>query len=227
VTLQGSVPDEETATRIIDAVRRLHAGSTIINDLSVGEVAGPAWLDSIGGLLDVVTRLDPWTLDISGGQVTITGLTLDVDFVAAIDVLTEEVVAGQLAVSIDIQLDPAAVAIELTSLVAGTDLFEPNTANLTAGGLALLDQAIDILEASPLTSLIIAGHTDDRGAEADNLALSQQQADAVVAYLVAGGIDPGRLTAVGYGETLPIADNVTDEGRAQNRRIEFVQEGDG
>jgi OmpA-OmpF porin, OOP family len=227
VTLQGSVPDEDTAARIIDAVRRLHAGSTIINDLRVGEVAGPAWLDSIGGLLDVVTRLDPWTLDISGGQVTITGLTLDADFVAAIDVLTEEVVAGQLTVSTDIQLDPAAVTIELTNLVAGTDLFEPDTANLTAAGRALLDQAIDILGVTPSTNLIVAGHTDDRGAEADNLALSQQQAEAVVAYLVAGGVDPGRLTAVGYGETLPIADNVTEDGRAQNRRIEFVLEGDG
>lgn len=227
VTLQGSVPDEETAARILDAVQRLHAGSTIINDLRVGEVAGPAWLESIGGLLDVVTRLDPWTLDISGGQVTITGLTLTEDFVAAIDVLTEEVVAGQLTVSTDIQLNPSAVAIELTGLVAGTDLFEPDTANLTTEGSALLDRAIDILGASPLTRLIVSGHTDDRGADTDNLALSQQQADAVVAYLVVGGVDADRLTAVGYGETLPIADNVTEDGRAQNRRIEFVMEGDG
>lgn len=227
VTLRGSVPDEETATRILDAVQRLHTGSTIINDLRVGEVAGPAWLDSIGGLLDVVTRLDPWTLDISGGQVTITGLTLAEDFVAAIDVLTEEVVAGQLTVSTDIQLDPAAVAVHLTGLVARTDLFEADTANLTTEGRALLDRAIDILGASPSTRLIVSGHTDDRGAEADNLALSQQQADAVVAYLVVGGVDADRLAAVGYGETLPIADNVTEDGRAQNRRIEFVMEGDG
>lgn len=225
VTLQGTVPDQETASGIVDATRRLHEGATIINNLRVVEVAGPAWLDAIGGLLDVARRLDPWTVDISDGVVTITGLTMDEDFLAAISVLTEEVVEGQLTVTTDVQLNPAAVANELTELLAGSSMFENDATTLSTEGRQLLNQAVDILEANPLANLVVEGHTDDQGSEDDNLALSQRQADAVLAYLVAGGIDSGRLSAVGYGESHPIADNVTEAGRAQNRRIVFVPEG--
>jgi OOP family OmpA-OmpF porin len=225
ITLRGTIPDEGRATRIVDATRRLHSGSTIINELVVAEVAGPDWLDSIGGLLDVATRLDPWTIDISDGQVTITGLTLDEDAVAAIPVLVEEVIGAQLSVSTDIQVNPAALAIQLTQALAGSELFAPKGATLTTEGRAILDQAIEILNVNPDGNLVVAAHTDDQGSEEGNLALTQQQADAVVAYLVTGGVDAGRLTAVGYGETQPIADNVTEDGRAQNRRIEFVTEG--
>lgn len=227
ITLQGTVPDQETATHIVDAARRLHQGATIVNNVRVAEVAGPTWLESIGGILDVVTRLDPWTVDIADGVLTITGLTLDEDSLAAISVLAEQVVAGQLTVTTDIQVNPAAAAVELTQLLAGAGMFENGDAILSAEGRQLLDQAIEVLQASPLAGLVVEAHTDDLGSEDDNLTLSQLQAEAVVAYLVAGGIDTGRLSAVGYGESRPIADNVTEEGRAQNRRIEFVLEGDG
>ena len=227
VTLDGRVPNQETVDQIADAARRLHPGTTIVNGMLIREVAGSPWLESVDGLLDVVTRLDPWTIDVANGEVAITGLTLDQDLVGAIDVLTEEVVGGQLTVVTDIQVDPTAVAIQLTELLKGSTTFASNDAELSAEGIELLDEAIEILRASPAARLIVEGHTDDAGSAAANLALSQQRADAVVAYLVSGGIEAGRLTAIGYGEERPIADNVTDEGRAQNRRIEFViQEGD-
>lgn len=227
LTLNGALPNQETVDQIADAARRLHPGTTITNGMRIREVAGPAWLESLDGLLDVVTRLDPWTIEVSDDTVTITGLTLDQDLAGAIGLLTEEVVAGQLAVVTDVQVDPAAIAIRLTELLQGSATFEVNSAELSATGTGLLDEAIEILQANPAALLIVEGHTDDAGDAAANLALSQQRAEAVVAYLVAGGIDAERLTAIGYGEERPIADNVTDEGRAQNRRIEFViQEGD-
>jgi len=227
VTLRGTFPDQETVDQIAEAARRLHPGATIINSMRIAEVAGPTWLDSIDGLLDVVTRLDPWTIDVSGNEAVISGLSLDPDLVGAIGVLTEEVVAGQLTVTTDVQVDPVGVATQLTDLLEGTATFETGSATLSEDGIELLNQAIEILQANPATHLIVEGHTDDDGDEASNLALSQERADAVVAFLSSGGIDPQRLTAIGYGETRPIADNVTEEGRAQNRRIEFViQEGD-
>jgi outer membrane protein OmpA-like peptidoglycan-associated protein len=79
-----------------------------------------------------------------------------------------------------------------------------------------------ILAANPSTLLTVEGHTDDQGDEATNLGLSQARADAVVAYLVAGGVAEDRLVAIGLGETDPIADNATAESRAANRRIVFV-----
>jgi outer membrane protein OmpA-like peptidoglycan-associated protein len=69
----------------------------------------------------------------------------------------------------------------------------------------------------------VGGYTDADGSDASNLTLSQKRADAVKTQLVSMGIDAGRLTAKGYGETKPIADNTTFEGKAQNRRVEFVK----
>ncbi len=75
----------------------------------------------------------------------------------------------------------------------------------------------------PNNSAVIEGHTDNVGTDEYNLKLSQRRADSVVDYLVhKHGIAPSRLTAVGYGETSPLADNASDEGKRQNRRIDAV-----
>ncbi|MFO0005936.1 MAG: OmpA family protein, partial [bacterium] len=76
-------------------------------------------------------------------------------------------------------------------------------------------------EHTDLMQVEVQGHTDDVGNDTFNLELSQARADSVVRWFVENGIDPARLRAVGYGETLPIADNMTDAGRAENRRVEF------
>jgi OOP family OmpA-OmpF porin len=71
----------------------------------------------------------------------------------------------------------------------------------------------------PEVKITIEGHTDNVGGKADNQKLSQARADTVKNAIVAAGVDASRLSAVGYGDTKPIADNKTDEGRAQNRRV--------
>ncbi len=224
--LEGQLPSRETADEIADAAARLYPGATIINSMVVAEVAGPAWLESISGLLDVATRLDPWTIDITAEGVTITGLSTDPELVGAIEILLEEVVGRQLDVSMTVEAQPAAVATQLTDLFRGSEPFEGDTATLSADGEALLDRTVEILQVSPSVRLVVQGHTDASGDAEANLELSRQWAEAVVAYLVAAGIAPDRLTAVGFGEDRPIADNVTEEGRSQNRRIEFVVEGE-
>jgi outer membrane protein OmpA-like peptidoglycan-associated protein len=77
------------------------------------------------------------------------------------------------------------------------------------------------MKENPTLKVQISGHTDNIGKAADNLTLSNNRAQAVVKYLVGKGIEVGRLTFKGFGATKPVADNATEEGRAQNRRTEL------
>lgn len=85
----------------------------------------------------------------------------------------------------------------------------------------ILDKVVDVMQENPDYLLRIAGHTDDQGNDDANLILSHKRAQATKTYLMQHGIAESRLDAIGYGETKPVADNTTNEGRAQNRRVEF------
>jgi outer membrane protein OmpA-like peptidoglycan-associated protein len=98
-------------------------------------------------------------------------------------------------------------------------LFAFNSADLDREATPVLDSVAQYLKANPTVHLEIQGHTDSIGGAAANLALSQKRADAVKAHLAAAGIQTDRLTAKGFGLTVPVADNATPEGRARNRRV--------
>ena len=86
-----------------------------------------------------------------------------------------------------------------------------------------LDQVAAALKQAPALMLDICGHTDDAGAPASNQALSEARATAVMKYLTEKGTAAGRLAAKGFGQTKPVADNRTEDGRAKNRRVELVK----
>ena len=86
----------------------------------------------------------------------------------------------------------------------------------------MLDDVAAVLRDHPeITKIQIEGHTDSRGGAAANKKLSQDRANAVLKAVVARRIEASRLTAVGFGQEQPVADNNTDEGRAKNRRVQF------
>jgi OOP family OmpA-OmpF porin len=99
--------------------------------------------------------------------------------------------------------------------------FEFDSAKLTLNAHKILDKVADSLRNHPELDIIIAGHTDSLGSAAYNKRLSQLRAEAVMNYLVSSGIKQSRMEAIGYGEERPIASNTTEEGRAQNRRVEL------
>ncbi|MGL6268127.1 MAG: OmpA family protein, partial [Chitinophagaceae bacterium] len=84
-----------------------------------------------------------------------------------------------------------------------------------------LDILVQLLNENPALKIQINGHTDNIGKAADNLTLSNNRAKAVVTYLNSKGISPARLSFKGFGASKPIADNSSEEGRAQNRRTEL------
>lgn len=99
--------------------------------------------------------------------------------------------------------------------------FASNSADIDTSSSDLLRDLIDIVNQCPDAQIEIAGHTDSRGSDDFNLRLSQARASSVMNYLINNNIEANRLSAVGYGESNPIADNDSAEGLAKNRRIEF------
>lgn len=97
--------------------------------------------------------------------------------------------------------------------------FATNSATLTASSRPVLDDVADDLKKHPRLKVELQGHTDSRGTDAYNLDLSQRRADSVRDYLIAQGVSGLQLVAKGYGESEPIADNNTDKGRLENRRV--------
>lgn len=99
--------------------------------------------------------------------------------------------------------------------------FEFNKATLTVNARTLLDPVADALMARPDITVEVDGHTDSKGSDAYNQKLSEARAASVKDYLATHGVDVGRMTTQGFGETQPIADNGTDDGRELNRRVEL------
>lgn len=115
--------------------------------------------------------------------------------------------------------DPRDVARALSIQVIN---FEVDKADIPEVNKELLDRAAKIITEVPDMKLIIIGHTDSQASDAYNMELSRERAESVKAYLVSQGVDANKLTTEGMGETDPIADNSTDQGRFRNRRIEFI-----
>ena len=99
--------------------------------------------------------------------------------------------------------------------------FATDKADIQERSYALLDEIASVLKANPDIQVRVEGHTDSRGSESYNMELSQGRAESVVEYLVGAGIGESRLTPKGFGESRPIEDNATAEGRAANRRVEI------
>ncbi|HEY8397426.1 MAG TPA: OmpA family protein [Flavihumibacter sp.] len=119
-------------------------------------------------------------------------------------------------INIDLQPITRDATIELKNI-----FYESGSAALSAQSEVELDKLVQLLKDNPTLRIQINGHTDAVGKAADNLALSNGRAQAVVNYLVKKGIQPARLTHKGFGATQPVADNSTEEGRARNRRTEL------
>jgi outer membrane protein OmpA-like peptidoglycan-associated protein/tetratricopeptide (TPR) repeat protein len=121
--------------------------------------------------------------------------------------------------NVDVDIKP----IELNQSYRINDIyFGFNKSDLTAESKIVLDQLIEFLSENPGINIQIQGHTDNIGNDAENLKLSENRARSVYDYLVLKGISARRLLYKGFGKTMPVSDNETEEGRAKNRRTVFV-----
>ena len=102
--------------------------------------------------------------------------------------------------------------------------FDTGKATLQPDSEQVLGEIAKLLTASPALKLRVEGHTDNQGNAAANQSLSEKRAQAVVAWLDSHGVNASRLSAEGFGQTKPVADNATEDGRAKNRRVELVKQ---
>ena len=116
---------------------------------------------------------------------------------------------------------PQEVAERFSGSIKGI-YFPSNSAKILPKSFPVLTEAVAAMQRYQTLRIQVEGHTDDTGADDANQKLSEQRAESVRQYLVEKGIAAERVTSVGYGETRPVGDNKTKEGRAQNRRIEFT-----
>ena len=232
-TLQGNVMDALTAS-FGDEANKCRAD---VDDNFSIDMPAAAQLSSI---LPIVKNVPNASMLIKGDTITVNApdaAALDklvADLQAAVPAMTVQaegpldeqseidrsLAASQTAMAnLGEHPDPRDVARALSLQVVN---FEVDKAVIPEANKPLLDNAVQIMEQVPDMKLMIIGHTDKTADAAYNMKLSQERAQSMKDYLVAQGADPSKLMTKGMGETDPIADNATEQGRFRNRRIEFV-----
>jgi OmpA-OmpF porin, OOP family len=220
--LQTNLAKDPRTTHVEGKVEKIHYTCSGKSALQVRRNAEGA-LKAAGFLLDFSGYDVPehYVTAHKGGQwvaVVASEVTGDSAYVVT-TVLTE-------AMKQEMTSDAAAWAAEINqtgqAAVYGIE-FDTGKASLKADSEKVLGDVLSLLQAQADWKMRIEGHTDSTGTKAGNQVLSEQRAAAVVSWLVAKGVAAERLTAVGMGDTKPVADNGTDAGRAKNRRVELVK----
>jgi outer membrane protein OmpA-like peptidoglycan-associated protein/tetratricopeptide (TPR) repeat protein len=181
--------------------------SVILTDLSTREVISDLQTDETGNYLITLPKGKDYAFTVKRKGYLF--------FSENFSLISEQ---ADTAYHIDIPLQP----IEANAVVVLKNIFfDPNKYNLKAESGTELDQVVQLMKDNPTLKIQINGHTDNSGKTTDNMALSENRAKAVTTYLVARGIAAGRLASKGWGDTQPVADNSSPEGRAKNRRTEL------
>ncbi len=230
LTLTGYVPDDNAHASIASAAERKFFDEKVMDNLKASVGAPSGFGAAVVAALGALSRLSTGTMVVSDREVKLSGDALYEGAAAEIRTSLGKEFPKNWQYKPEITVKPAAGPVDGTVcqqlfselLTKGKIRFEPKRASLDPDSTGLLDHLIETALRCPNADIEIAGHTDADGEDAFNQALSEKRAQAVIDYLVKAGLPASRFTAVGYGSTQPVAGNDTDEGKAQNRRIEFL-----
>jgi OOP family OmpA-OmpF porin len=230
VTFTGYVPDNAVHAALVAAATRKFFDEKVLDQLkaSVGAPAGFANAATVA--LGALSRLSTGSLVMADREIRLSG---DALYPAAADQIRASLgtdLPQGWKVKADISVRPAATPVDASVCQQlfvelfgkGKIRFDTASSAIDRDSLGLLDRLAETALRCPSAEIEIAGHTDTAGDDGTNQTLSEKRAQAVVDYLVRAGLPAERLSAVGYGSSKPLASNDTEDGRAQNRRIEFV-----
>lgn len=231
--IEGGVPDPLIGEAIIAFARARLAHGEVEADIAYGGGFDTDWRAAAMSAISVLARLESGRASVTPEGVTIEG---SVETPLAItelhrmlaEGLTDERVAATrfrispARLSAKELLPPGRCASDLTALTEADPIrFAPGSSEIEAGGDGVIDRLAAVLVRCADGRIEIGGHTDSQGSAAGNMALSRARAESVLTRLLKAGARLSLLSAKGYGEDEPIADNATEKGRARNRRIAF------
>jgi outer membrane protein OmpA-like peptidoglycan-associated protein/osmotically-inducible protein OsmY len=244
VTLSGDVTSQTVRSALMQQASRAFPGARIVDNMQVAESRSRRWPRTAELGLRLLSELKSGEAVLSRQQLAISGEAREAQTAASIRSRLERDVprgyTGRERVSYALPAppplplpkdaarlpqDPRAAACQdgLRSVARdGIIQFERAKADLARESSATLSRLAQVARDCPKVKIEIEGHTDAEGTPERNQRLSDRRAQAVVDYLVRAGVDPGKLVAIGYGETRPVAPNDSAENRARNRRIEFT-----
>ena len=230
LTFNGYVPDNAVHAALIETARRKFLNEKIVDNLKASIGAPGGFANAATAALGALSRLSTGSLTISDREVKLSGDALyEVAAEEMKSALPGELPQGWRA-NTEISTRPPASAVDATVcqqlfaelLAIGKIRFPSGQASIDNDSRGLMDRLVEIALRCPTASLEIGGHTDSDGDADANMRLSERRAQAVLDYMLRAGLPGDRLVAVGYGQTHPVASNDTAEGKAQNRRIEFM-----
>ena len=230
LTLTGYVPDNNVHAALAAAAGRKFFSEKVVDNLKASVGAPAGFAAAVTAALGALSRLSTGTLVVSDREAKLSGDALYDAAAAQIRSGLGKDFPKDWQLKADISVKPAVAPVDATVcqqlfadlLAKGKIRFESGRATIDPDSAGLLDRLIETALRCPNSNIEVAGHTDADGEAGFNQALSEKRAQAVIDYLVKAGLPASRFIATGYGSTQPVASNDTDEGKAQNRRIDFV-----
>jgi OOP family OmpA-OmpF porin len=223
IVVRGTLADDAAKAGLLARLRQVFGFDRVVDELTVGQVsAPPGWNDYLARLVGPNLKL------VSRGQLQVEGSAVSLRGDVANEAQRQQI-AFDLAASPDagftVNNGLRVAASEqgmLDAALRGRIIeFETGKATLTDAGRTLLDEMSAALLKLKEQKVVLIGHTDNAGARASNLSLSQARAEAVKTYMIQKGVKADAMTASGEGPDRPVGDNRSADGRARNRRIEF------
>ena len=240
IVLEGTVFSEEERDALAASAADVVGEENVVNNLEISELdaaveGSPARVDSLAAAIGTFGGLQSADGSLNDTDLTINGVANDeatrATSVAALEAAADAELrpGGEITVpeapEISLEEEVELLQAELDALqdeIRENVVFASNSAELTPAAQGTLDRVAEAMTRFSRPVVEVGGHTDSVGPPDFNIDLSQRRTDSVQTYLNTQGIDLGRLQSIGFGEANPIADNLTEEGRLQNRRVEFI-----
>lgn len=236
VQIRGRLPDKLRKETVSAYAASLFGKDNIHDQTRIVENLPDGWtVRSMAGL-EAISHMHNGSLVVLPDEIIIKGRSAKSDISSIISRIITTRVGTNENYTVDVKFDENLLAKpveetamsdrdcekQITAVLSAHKInFAPSSAIIEAASLGVIDSIAEILIECPDAQFEISGYTDSQGSEGTNATLSQSRADAVLGALLNRRVSTAKMVSKGYGEAFPIADNATEEGRAQNRRIEF------